>query len=174
MDLHPLEVIYDKPHTKEYIVDGKRITVLYNINYCKNINSPTLYSLRDGLYTYVVHDNFNLVVSKLCPFEDGSKHIQLIQKGNKCYIGGEFKKTGNTFYVNLFSGLFRALNEYNIKYNRMKVFNAILSTFNKHGAYDIRIVNEEIIDLNYYVDKKIWKLQDLREYPPLEVGGGGD
>ena len=39
----PIKVVYDKPHTKQFMVDGKLYEVLYNWNYCKDINFHDVY-----------------------------------------------------------------------------------------------------------------------------------
>jgi hypothetical protein len=72
--------------------------------------NPRIASLPDGLYTYVIDDNFNLICSPVEMFEAGSKHIQLAKNVSRAYAAGEFSKNGKKITYNLQSGTFMTLN----------------------------------------------------------------
>ena len=159
----PIKVVYDKPHTKQFMVDGKLYEVLYNWNYCKDINFDNLNFIEDGYYTYIIHDNYELIISKVCPFEDGSKHIQLLSKTKNAYTAGEFHKNGTSFIVNMFAGLFRLHNPFIMRHNKNFVLWLIQVTFNKHGALNITITVSQLIYANHFFKTGIWDVSILNQ-----------
>lgn len=72
--------------------------------------NPRIASLPDGLYTYVITGNFDLICSPVEMFEAGSKHIQLAKNVSRAYAAGEFSKNGKKITYNLQSGTFMTLN----------------------------------------------------------------
>jgi hypothetical protein len=88
------------------------VKVHYNKNRGSNRmqKNPRIASLPDGLYTYVITSEFDLVCSPVEMFEAGSKHIQLAKNVSRAYAAGEFSKNGNKITYNLHSGTFMTLN----------------------------------------------------------------
>ena len=119
--------------------------------------------IEDGYYTYIIHDNYELIISKVCPFEDGSKHIQLLSKTKNAYTAGEFHKNGTSFIVNMFAGLFRLHNPFIMRHNKNFVLWLIQVTFNKHGALSITITDRQLIYDNHFIKTGIWDVSILKQ-----------
>lgn len=161
--MFPLEVIFDDIHTKEFQIGNKTVKCIYDFDYCKSIENPDLRTLKDGYYTYIIHDTHQLKVAPVCPFENGSKHIQLIQGTGNAYIGGEFLKNGNVITYNLRAGLFRITNPLNEKYHQREMVHMIHKTFTKYNVSTLRFVNHELIDDSFFINNGIWKPEDLKQ-----------
>ena len=158
-----IKIIYDEPHTKDFYIDGKMYTVHYDINYCKNIPCTDLKYLEDGYYTYIIHDEYELIISKVLPFEDGSKHIQLLQKTKKAYIGGELKKNGDYFTVNMMAGLFRYHNPHILENYGMYVYQIIEAVLRRYGVYQITFTGDSMIDAYLHQSPRLLDVTLLSE-----------
>lgn len=159
----PLEVIFDTVHSKEFYVNGKTVECFYDFEYCKSIENPNLRTIEDGYYTYIIHDNHQLKISKVRPFENGSKHIQLIQGTAIPYVGGEFKKSGDVITYNLYAGLFRHTNPYNETHYKRELKDMIHKTFRKCNVSVLNFVNHELIIDSEFINNGIWKPEHLKQ-----------
>ncbi|MDA0863001.1 MAG: hypothetical protein O3A99_09865 [Proteobacteria bacterium] len=159
----PLEIIYDDIHTKEFYINNKIIKCVYDFEYCKYIQNPDLRTIKDGYYTYIIHDTNQLKIAAVCPFENGSKHIQLVQGTAIAYIGGEFIKHGNEIIYNHYAGLFMDTNKYNEKYHRKEMDSMIQKTFKNCNGSILKFVDHELINDQKFIDDGIWKIEDIKQ-----------
>lgn len=159
----PLNVIYDDKHTKDFHINNKTIKCVYDLGFCNYIQNPNLGTIKNGYYTYIIHDNHELKIAPLAPFENGSKHIQLIQGVATSWTGGEFIKNNNEIIYNLYAGLFRNTNPHNEKYHKNQLLNMIHKTFTKHNTPNLKFVNYQLINDQEFIDKGIWKLEDINQ-----------
>jgi len=162
--MRTLSIIYDEIHTKDFDINGQIHTFVYDFSYSKHVQDPDLKSLNDGYYTYIIHDNHQLRVASLCEFENGSKHIQMIPGTAIQYTGGELFKKGNTIIYNLYAGLFRNINPYNLKYHNNEL-NALLQiTFQSHNCPNIIFTDQPIINDTHFIQNGSWKLRHFNHY----------
>lgn len=159
----PLTVNYDDKHCKNFNVNGKTIRCVYDFEYCKYIQNPNLRTINDGYYTYVIHDNHQLKIAAVGPFENGSKHIQLIQGTGIPYVGGEFLKRGNEITYNHYAGLFRNTNPYNEKHHGKQMNDMVYETFRKCNVPKLKFVNYQLINDEEFINRGIWKLEDIKQ-----------
>jgi hypothetical protein len=118
-------------------------------------------TLKDGYYTYIIHDNHQLKVAPVCDFENGSKHIQLIQETAIQYTGGELYKKGDHILYNLQAGMFRDINPYNLKYHTDELNNLLKNTFTYHNAPYMIYTEHSLIDDDIFIKNGIW---DIKSY----------
>lgn len=159
----PLRVKYDDVHTKDFYVNNKLVRCVYDLGYCKYTQNPDLRKLKDGYYTYIIHDRHQLRVSPVAPFENGSKHIQLIQGAGISWTGGEFYKCGNEITYNLFAGLFRDVNPYNVKHHKQELVDMLHNTFKLCNPPNMKFVDYELIKDQEFISKGIWKIEHINQ-----------
>lgn len=154
--------------TKRYdISDETTIKVVFDKNYCNYIRNPDLHNMKDGYYTFIIHDDHELKIAPLASFENGCKHIQLVNGEDVVWVGGELKKDGDEILYNLCSGLFffTETNTYNQMYNKPEMTKMLYKTFIKHKATRMKFVNYELIVDDDFIRNGLWKLEDTN--PPI-------
>jgi hypothetical protein len=159
----PLQVKYDDVHTKEFVVNNRKIKCVYDLGYCNYIQNPNLKTIDNGYYTYIIHDNNQLKIASVAPFENGSKHIQLIQGTGISWIGGEFLKNENEIVYNLQAGLFRNINPYNEKHHTDEMIQMIHKTFKKCNTCSMRFTNHPLINDQDFIKKGLWNLTNINQ-----------
>lgn len=159
----PLQVKYDDLHTKDFNINNKTIRCVYDLGFCNYIQNPNLKKINNGYYTYIIHDNNQLKIAPVAPFENGSKHIQLIQGTGISWIGGEFLKTENEIVYNLYAGLFRNTNPYNQKHHTNEMVQMIHKTFKKCNTCSLRFTNQPLIIDQVFINEGLWSLKNINQ-----------
>ena len=157
-----LSIIYDDVHTKVFNINGKDFTFVYDFFNSKHIQDPDLSALKDGYYTYIIHDNHRLKVAPVCEFENGSKHIQLIQETAIQYTGGELCKKGDHILFNLQAGIFRDVNPYNLKYHSDELSTLLKKTFINHNAPQMIYTEKELINCEDFIKNGTWDIKNYK------------
>lgn len=153
-----LSVVYDDIHTKVFTINGKNVTFVYDFFNCKHIQDPDMRTLDDGYYTYIINDNHRLKVARVCAFENGYKHIQLIQETAIQYTGGEMYKKDNHITFNLHAGIFRDINPYNLKNHTDELNTLLHKTFASHNAPSMTYTEHQLVHDDVFIKNGTWDI----------------